>query len=258
MQRVGKELLLEMLLAGSPGRILDALAAFPEDAADLVALRDEIVELASSAAPARPSAALRARLLASRPQPLRPQHPVVIVLDMINDHLRPGVPLEVPRARDIVPALKARLAEARKSAIPVLYVCDRHASRADPDFGEWPVHALEGTDGADVWPDLAPEPGDRIVTKPTYSAFTGSELPNVLESLGADSIILTGCATEVGMHATAVDALQRGYVVQIPPDSQAGMSMLGEMAALITLSTMPPYDPIYLRGRTRSLATPTE
>jgi nicotinamidase-related amidase len=257
MQRVGKEQLLEMLLARSPGRVLDALAAFPEDAADLVALRDDLVELASSAPPVRPSAALRERLLAGRPRPLRPQHPVVIVLDMINDHLRPGCPLEVPRARDIVPALKARLVEARKSAIPVLYVCDRHAP-TDPDFGEWPLHALEGTEGADVWPELAPEPGDRVIPKPTYSAFTRSELPNVLETLGADSIILTGCATEVGMHTTAVDALQRGYVVQIPPDSQAGMSMLGEMAALITLSTMPPYDPIYLRGRTRSQATPTE
>ena len=49
------------------------------------------------------------------------------------------------------------------------------------------------------------------------------------------------------MRATAVDALQRGYVVTIPPDSQAGLNEMAEQMTLLTLSAMPPYDPIYLR-----------
>jgi hypothetical protein len=36
-------------------------------------------------------------------------------------------------------------------------------------------------------------------------------------------------------------------VVKIPPDCQAGVTALAEQLTLLTLSTMPPYDPLYLR-----------
>lgn len=246
-ERIGRERLLERLLASTPDRNLDALATFsPEDTADLTALRLGLVELAALARPVVPSGRLRERLLAAHPRPRRPRRPVVVVLDMINDHLTPGRPLEIERAREIVPALHKRLAEARSVHVPVVYACDSHASD-DPDYGVWPVHALDGSEGAGIWPALAPEPGDLVVKKSTYSAFTRSELGTVLEGLGADQIILTGCATELGIQATAVDALQRGYVVKIPPDCQAGLSELAESFTLVSLSAMPPYDPIYLR-----------
>jgi nicotinamidase/pyrazinamidase len=249
MERIGRDSLLWRLLAGTPDRTLDAVASpVAEDAADLTELRSELVELASAAPPVLPSATLRERLLAARPRPRRPERPVLVVLDMINDHLTQGRPLEVPRARAIVPALRLRLAEARSRGIPVIYACDCHAGD-DPDYNDWPRHALEGTEGSEVWPDLTPEPRDRMVKKPTYSAFNRSDLGPVLEEIGADQIILTGCATELGIHATAVDALQRGYVVTIPPDSQAGVNAVAEQMTMLALSTMPPYDPIYLRGR---------
>jgi nicotinamidase-related amidase len=247
MERMGREEILARLFAGSPDRALDALVTpSPVDASDLVRLRGELVELASSAPPVLPSPGLRARLLATRPRPRRPRRPVFLVVDMIVDHLTPGCPLEVPRARDIVPALQGRLAQARSAGVPVVYVCDHHAPD-DPDLLVWPSHAVEGSGGGEVWPDLAPMPGDHVVQKPTYSAFNRSSLGPLLEELRADQIILTGCATEMGLQATAVDALQRGYVVTIPPDSQAGMSALVEGMTLLTLSAMPPYDPIYLR-----------
>ena len=248
MERLGRERLLGRLLAGAPDRSLDALVTpSPEDCADLASLRGDLVELASVALPVAPPARLRERLLATRPRPQRPRRPVLLVLDMLVDHLTPGRPLEVPRARDIVPALQRRLAAARTGGVPIVYACDSHAAD-DPDYDVWPLHALEGTQGAEVWPDLAPEPGDHIVKKVTYSAFTGSSLGAVLDALGADQIILTGCATELGIHATAVEALQRGYVVTVPPDSQAGLSALAEGMTLLTLAAMPPYDPRYLRS----------
>ena len=249
MDRIGRESLLGRLLVGSPDLALDAtVTPSPEDTQDLTSLRADLVELASAAPPVVPSPGLRARLLAARPRPRRPQRPALLVLDMLVDHLTPCRPLEIPRARDIVPALKSRLAEARRVGIPVVYVCDSHAPD-DPDLALWPLHALEGTEGAAVWPELAPEPGDHVVKKPTYSGFNRSTLGPLLEELGADQIILTGCATELGLHATAVEALQRGYVVTIPPDSQAGVSAMAESMTLVNLSAMPPYDPIYLRAK---------
>jgi nicotinamidase-related amidase len=249
IERVGWEQLVALSLARAPDRALDA-AATPsaEDAADLARVRASLADLALAAEPVAPPPRLRERLLATRPRPRRPEHPVLLVLDMIHDHLAPGGPLEVPRARDIVPALSARLAGARAKGVPVVYVCDAH-DEGDPDYGFWPMHALNGTEGAAVWHELAPQPGDRVVTKPTYSAFQRSELGPMLEEMRADELVITGCATELGIHATAVDALQRGYVVTIPPDCQAGVSALAEQVTMLTLSTMPPYDPIYLRKR---------
>src|SRR5438105_539238 len=110
IERVGGERLLEMLLAGAPDRVIDAVAsAVPEDAADAAALRGSLALLASAAAPVAPSPSLRARILGAAARPRRPQRPVIVICDMLNDHLTPGRPLEVPRARDIVPALKARI-----------------------------------------------------------------------------------------------------------------------------------------------------
>jgi nicotinamidase-related amidase len=248
IERIGQEQLLAMLLAGTPDHIVEASAlVMPDDMADLGAARDALADFALVAEPVEPPPGLRERLLAARPRPRRPVRPVLVVLDMLNDHLTPGRPLEVPRAREIVPALQRRLLASRAEGIPVVYACDHHRA-GDPDLRFLPDHALEGTPGADVWPDLAPVPGDVMVRKPTYSAFTRSDLGDRLAELGADRIILTGCATEVGLQATAVDALQRGYVVTVPPDCQAGFSVLAEQLTMLVLSTMLPYDPIYLRG----------
>ncbi|MFO0589729.1 MAG: cysteine hydrolase family protein [Polyangiaceae bacterium] len=248
MDRFGKEQLLQMTLAGTPARIIDTVASLsPEDAADLVDVRSGLADLALAESNlVAPSAALRERLLATRPRLRRPQRPVMVVLDMIQDHLTPGKPLEVPRARLIVPNLQRRLEEARAKSIPVVYVCDTHRLD-DPDFHDWPVHAVEGTPGADPWPEIAPRRGDHLVRKRTYSAFTQSDLGALLEDLGADELLLTGCLTEMGMSATAHDALQRGYVVTIPPDVQAGASAVAEHVTLLSLSLMPPFEPRYLR-----------
>jgi len=124
--------------------------------------------------------------------------------------------------------------------------CDHHAPD-DEDFREWPAHNIEGTPGADVWPDLAPQPGDHVVRKRTYSAFVGTDFGPLLDRLGADELVLTGCATEVQLAATAMEALQRGFVVTIPPECQAGVSQVAELVTMATLGAMPPFEPRYLR-----------
>jgi nicotinamidase-related amidase len=161
---------------------------------------------------------------------------------MIRDHLTPGRPLEVPRARDIVVALAARIEQARAAGVPVVYVLDRHEP-GDPELDEWSTHAVEGTEGAEVWPPLAPAPGDHIVTKPSYSGFFATQLERTLEELRVDTLVLTGCATEVQLMATATDALHRGFAVELPPDSQAGTSEAGELVTMGVLAALAPYAP---------------
>jgi nicotinamidase-related amidase len=237
--------LLALVLAGRPERLThQAIGRLPTDvqvAAGVTA--DTIATLGLAQGPVAPSAALRDRVLASvRARRERPPRRAVLVCDMIRDHLTPGRPLEVPRARAIVPALVERIASARSSGVPIVYVLDRHAPD-DPDLDEWGAHAIEGSEGAEVWPDLAPAAGDRVVTKPSYSGFHGSDLERVLDDLAVDTLVVTGCATEVQLLATATDALQRGFALEVPEDTQAGTNETAEKVALRVLSLLAPYAP---------------
>src|SRR5512145_2348033 len=73
----------------------------------------------------------------------------LLVIDMLEDFVRPGAPLEVPRTRDILPAVRRRIARARRTGELVVYLCDAH-KKNDPEFSRmgWPAHAVAGTKGA--------------------------------------------------------------------------------------------------------------
>ena len=83
-----------------------------------------------------------------------------------------------------------------------------------------------------------------VVPHRTYSGFFGTDLDASLRSRGVDTLVLTGCLTEIHLFATAVDALQRGYRVEIPGALQAGSSELAEAVVLKTLSVMAPTAPL--------------
>jgi nicotinamidase-related amidase len=217
--------------------LLDSEDASTRQEAGKVA--DALASLAVALPEAPQAPALRDRILHTLTHRARPRA-ALLVIDMLNDHLTPGSSMEVPRARDIVPALAERISLARTAGIPIVYVVDSH-DPDDPDLDEWTTHNVAGTPGAEVWPPLAPKPGDKIVPKATYSGFVGSTLGAVLDELRVDTLVLTGCLTEIGMMATASDALQRGFAVEVPADSQAGSGEVAENVAMATLSIMPPY-----------------
>ncbi len=242
--------LLAIALAGRPERLMRLAVdtASEQVGKDLTnAYRETSETLVSLAAglPAEtfPAAALRARILSTlASRRVHAPKRAVLVVDMIVDYLTPGRPLEVPRARNIVTAIATRLEAARKEGVPVIYIVDQHKP-GDADLELWGGHAIEGTEGGEVWPALAPQPGDRVVHKPTYSAFSRSDLEQVLAELKVDTLVLTGCLTEIGLFCTAKDALERGFAVELPPDAQAGSSAKAEGVALGVLSLLPPYAP---------------
>jgi nicotinamidase/pyrazinamidase len=236
--------LVELLLQGRPDHVISGLLAAegPDTKRAAAHLQDALAALALLEEPVAAPVELRSRIVSSvaKGRASANKRQAVLVIDMLNDHLTPGGSLEVPRAREIVPALAKRLDAARSAGVPVVYVCDEH-DPDDPDLDQWTTHNLKGSKGAEVWPALSPKPGDHVVHKGTYSAFTGSNLGKLLDDLRVETLVVTGCLTEIGVLATATDALQRGFAVEVPPDSQAGASPTAESAALAILSVMPPY-----------------
>ncbi|HEX9190526.1 MAG TPA: isochorismatase family cysteine hydrolase [Candidatus Deferrimicrobiaceae bacterium] len=149
----------------------------------------------------------------------------LVVVDMLNDFVRPGAPLEVPETRRILPALRRRVGRARRSGEFVVFVCDAHRKN-DPEFARmgWPPHAVAGTPGAAVVSALSPEPGDAVVEKRSYSGFHRTGLDTVLRRHAVRRLELAGCVTSICILYTAADAAMRGYDVTVDERHVAGLS----------------------------------
>lgn len=148
----------------------------------------------------------------------------LVIIDMLNDFVQPGAPLEVPETRTIIKTLQDQIKKARDQQRPVIYVCDAHRP-GDPEFSRmnWPAHAVRGTDGAKVIDELAPQETDPVIEKTGYSAFHQTGMEGLLQSLKADHLTLTGCVTNICILYTAYDAVTRGYDVTVLSDCVASL-----------------------------------
>ena len=105
----------------------------------------------------------------------------LIVADMLNDFLDPGGSLYVgTQAREIIPFVSRKIAEFRAQGGVVIFVCDAHAPD-DREFRYFPAHAVKGSWGAEIIPELPPGPGDYRVEKTRYSAFAHTNLDDILK-----------------------------------------------------------------------------
>jgi nicotinamidase-related amidase len=144
----------------------------------------------------------------------------VIVIDMLNDFVTGD--LKTERAKHLIPSLKRLIEAARKHNIPVIYSNDAHYPTDTEVVQKWGKHAIKGTKGAEVIPELKPAAKDFIVEKRTYSGFYETGLDSLLRGLyngaGVKTVILTGLHTHICVRHTAADAFFRGYKIVIAKD----------------------------------------
>lgn len=145
-----------------------------------------------------------------------------LVVDMLNDFVRDNGALPVPKSKEIVPAIKRRLEEARKNGWLVVYLVDTHAEN-DKEFEVWGKHAVKDTWGNQIIDELTPLPGEVVVPKRRFSGFFGTDLGLVLRENDIETVIVTGVLTNICVMYTASDAYQRGYRVVVPQDSVASV-----------------------------------
>jgi len=70
---------------------------------------------------------------------------------------------------------------------------------------------IEGTWNTDIVPELAPEPGDVLVSKQRYSGFFRTELDDVLREREIKNLVFVGWTTSVCVESTLRDAFFRDY-----------------------------------------------
>jgi nicotinamidase-related amidase len=161
---------------------------------------------------------------------LRGWHPLenkaVIIIDMLNDFVTGD--LKSKSGRLIVPKLKKLIEVARKKGIPVIYSNDAHFPEDAEVVHKWGKHAIKGTKGAEVIPELKPAKKDYVLEKRTYSGFYETGLDSLLRSLyhgeGVKTVILGGLHTNICVRHTAADAFFRGYKIIVVKDGVAAFT----------------------------------
>lgn len=140
----------------------------------------------------------------------------VIVVDMLNDFV--SGPLKCERAPRIIPHLQDLLKAAREKGVYVIYVCDAHLKGIDHELELWGDHALAGTEGAGIIPELEPTDEDFIIRKRRYSGFCGTGLDILLRELHVGTVIITGMQAHICVQHTVADAFYLGYRITVPTD----------------------------------------
>ena len=74
-------------------------------------------------------------------------------------------------------------------------------------------------DWTDLVPELDAQPGDLLVTKKTWGAFTSTDLEARLRDRGVTQIVLAGVATSIGVESTARHAYELGFNVTLAVDA---------------------------------------
>lgn len=153
----------------------------------------------------------------------------VLVIDMQNDFVEKGAPLEFPEGRRVIPAIQKVLDAARGRKMPVLHAAHVHRP-GGADLGVHrelypPVAAgealVDGERGAEIHSGLAPLPGEPVIKKHRYNAFYATDLEIILRGLGVETVVLTGMTTECCVLGTARGALERGFRSMVVSDACA-------------------------------------
>jgi maleamate amidohydrolase len=146
--------------------------------------------------------------------------PALLIVDVVAAYLAEGSPLFMATAAAAL-ASNARLAAAaRAGGVPVVFTNVRYkpdGSDGGVFYRKAPVLKafIEGSPLGAFPPELTPQAGERVVTKQYPSAFFGTGLADTLHAEGIDTLLIGGYSTSGCVRASALDAMQHGFVPMV-------------------------------------------
>jgi ureidoacrylate peracid hydrolase len=162
----------------------------------------------------------------------------LVVIDLQNAFMLPGMPAEVPLAREIVPNVNRLAAGIRSTGGTVAWVKmtiqDETRSWShwfdyfmSPERKAAMLEALSrGEPGHQLHAGLDVKPSDLTVEKTRYSAFIqgSSDLDKILRGRGIDTVVVAGTLTNVCSESTARDAMMLNYKTVFVSDANATLT----------------------------------
>ena len=145
----------------------------------------------------------------------------LIIVDMLNDFIDPKGTLYCGQAGEaIVPFIKERLQAARTHDDLVIFVTDSH-EEDDVEFRRYDRHAVAGTWGGEIIPDLSPAAGEPVVCKKTLNSFHGTKLEQLLAEAAVKTVEVVGVCTSICVMDLVGDLAARNYGIVVPANGVA-------------------------------------
>jgi len=170
---------------------------------------------------------------------LNPDRAALLVIDMQRFFLNPGSPTFTCGGLAVLVNIKQLIESFRAIRRPVIYTCHvHHPDHLDAGIMEWwwKGMCLEGSEEAQVHPDIAPLPNEKVVLKHRYSAFYNTDLETILRVVKIEDLVISGIMTNLCCESTARDAYYRDYRVFFPADATGSINEEMHLAALLNLA----------------------
>ena len=141
----------------------------------------------------------------------------------------PGL-LEAVKETGIIPRQQALIKAFRARKLPVIYLVAYTVNKAQNPPGVLPSYGnifnlIKKTEAIPhnmaVIPELAPRPGEPVLSNWYIGVFSNSGLDQVLRARGAETLVLAGCVTHVAVYTAAMQAIELMYSVIIAGDACA-------------------------------------
>jgi nicotinamidase-related amidase len=167
----------------------------------------------------------------------------LLMIDMQRDFLDPAgyfaqTGMDVAPLRAIIPAAARLLAAARAAGIMVVHTREGHrpdlsdltqfkqrrASGAGAPIGsKGPLGRLlvRGEAGHAIIDALAPLEHEPVIDKPGFGAFYATDLDLILRTAGITALTLAGVTSDICVHSTLREAVDRGYDCETVGDACA-------------------------------------
>ena len=174
----------------------------------------------------------------------KPSSTALLLIDMQPEwYSKSHIATLFPNLPETIPSLLKVC--RRASNIEVIHIRARYTKSSDIINGEnwnkWiesftklnPDKPVE-IDGSKTVEVFAKEiTGEKLILKPTFDAFNGTDLQKYLEDRSVDRILVAGLITSVCVQATACSAFTRGYKVDLIEDCCGDRSVDRHNAALM-------------------------
>jgi nicotinamidase-related amidase len=131
-----------------------------------------------------------------------------LILDMLNEYVDDKGNEKVHGASELIPNILMLRDTFEDEDVPIYY-----ANSVLPESEAW---------AAEIYPSLKPHSVDHIIAKNKSSAFKDTSLESELKAVHVKSIYISGVATEAAVYQTAIDAIEKGFKVEIIDDAIAG------------------------------------
>lgn len=169
----------------------------------------------------------------------------LVVIDLQNVFMLPGMPVEVPTACEIVPNVNKLATATRASGGKVVWIKMSLEGQSDAwrvFFDGDPRRATftelqPGSHGFELHADLDVRPEDAIIVKKRFSAFIqgSSDLDHYLRSNGFDTVVIVGTVTNICCESSARDAMMLNYRLVFVSDANAALSDADHNATLSSI-----------------------